>query len=194
MTDEFTTILSLLPRITMEERHQLRTRLAYARTLFSPGTDNGDEALAIRAICQVLASKGIEYPSLPLLSRWPGYSAFCAKVPGVIKFLSGPGKITRSETSALLTFAVELLMEDLQSMNLAIGARNLMNHIHRIPAVVNRCFPGYARSGLLHQMILRRKNRPSPHAAAHTPQCGWTLNPNQSSTPFKTRYRSTKEL
>jgi len=157
MTDAFIEILKLLPHIDVAEMEQLYTRLTYAARGPSPHSIyNGDEALIADAICGVLSSRGMDYAPLPLLCRWQGYRAFRAKVPSIMKFLRQGAKPSRSELAALAYFTVELLMEDMHSMNLAIGARNLMNHIHRIPAVVNQCFPGYARSGLLHRMILRR--------------------------------------
>jgi hypothetical protein len=41
-------------------------------------------------------------------------------------------------------------------MEVAVSARTLMSHIHRLPAVINKSFPGYAQAGHLGKIIGKR--------------------------------------
>ena len=45
---------------------------------------------------------------------------------------------------------------DLCRMEVAVSARTLMSHIHRLPAVINKSFPGYAQAGHLGKIIGKR--------------------------------------
>jgi len=155
----FQQCLGLLPSLSDDEKRQVAIRLSYL--LQGAGGAPIDEAypgedLLLDCITAVLKGNGLEYASIALLKKQAGYPTFKAKVPGVARFLNQRRQLSRQDLRAMFAFALELLIEDMQSMNMAIGARNIMNHIHRIPSVVNRAFPGYAQSGLL-ELLIKRK-------------------------------------
>ena len=59
----------------------------------------------------------------------------------------------RSGQHALLRLGLQLLYDDMTDRQLAVSARTLLANIHRVPAVLNKAFPNYAKAGLLHWVV-----------------------------------------
>lgn len=152
------TVLDTLPLLTGAELAQVRAALG---ALSSIGGERGpvlntdvtsDDMWVLGAIADYMRDKGIDATSVPLLRRQRSYSAFRDKVPAITQYLKPAGD--RNTQRALLTIGIELLYEDLQKLGLAITSRSMMAHVHRIPGMINRAFPGYASQGFL-SMIIR---------------------------------------
>jgi hypothetical protein len=59
---------------------------------------------------------------------------------------------------AVLRLGIGLLHHDLENMGLAVSSRLMMAHIHRLPGIINKSFPGYAEAGLIHMIIRSEKD------------------------------------
>lgn len=142
--DELETVRA---KATMRLKTSTPTTSAHART--GSNTD-----LVLDAIVEVLSAMGVEYVNASILRKSASFKSFNEKMPELFLYLE---KITtqRVERRAMLRLVIELLYQDLARMNVATTARTLMSHAHRIPAVINNNFPGYADAGLLHWIVKR---------------------------------------
>jgi CheY-like chemotaxis protein len=98
------------------------------------------------------------------MKRFPDQTEFITAIAGVkivtdrrdeaIQFLTeGVRKAPRSTELAIML--TELLIDQIGKEGLAVSANLVLGQIHRIPAVLDKAFPGYAGAGLLH-LIVRR--------------------------------------
>jgi hypothetical protein len=67
--------------------------------------------------------------------------------------------VPKVQQRALFRLGIVLLCNNLAEMETPISGMSLMNHIHRIPSLINRAFPGYARLGLLSKIIRAKETR-----------------------------------
>lgn len=160
--DAYIRLLQTLPNLSQEQRINLVQRLKMLESI-SKNEKNGnngkrdDTSRVLESICTVLARIGVEYPSVDVLRKSSSFAAFQRKLPDLFKFLSrvGPARLAQD---ALLKIGLQLLYYDIVSFKDAtVSAHTLMSHIHRVPAVINRAFPGYASSGLLNYILDEQK-------------------------------------
>jgi hypothetical protein len=107
-------------------------------------------------ISDYMSRKGVDMSAPFVLSGGRHYSTFKNKSVAVYEYVKPVG--ARNEQRALLRIGVSLLYADLERMGLAITSRLLMAHVHRIPAVINRAFPGYRKIGALKLILVKRKH------------------------------------
>jgi hypothetical protein len=152
-------VLSKLPLLSLTDLDRVRQKIGMLRSVsgnsapLQGATSGGDAVLVLEAIAGVLGGVGVEHCSVTMLQKSPQYSSFARKIPVLMQYMNGLN--TRNEKRAFLCEAVRLLYEDLCGMNIAVSARTVMAHAHRIPAVVNKAFPGYAQGGFL-AMVVRK--------------------------------------
>lgn len=106
-----------------------------------------------QAICSVFTQKGVEHPSVHSLRKSQAYASSKDKFLDLAAFFE---KISESRLvqDAILREAIGLLYQDmLQWQGVTISSHTILQHIHRLPATLNRHFPGYASSGLLHKIV-----------------------------------------
>lgn len=125
-----------------------------------------DVELVLSEIAGHLREQGIEFVSVSMLKKVQGFGKFAEKIPAVMIFFR---KITtnRVKLRALIRIAIALLYKDLARMNISASTRTMMNHFHRVPAVLNRNFPGYAQSGLLGLLLQEPLNRMTPRRSEY---------------------------
>jgi hypothetical protein len=63
----------------------------------------------------------------------------------------------RVKRTAFIELVVRLLSDTLTGWGVPVTSRTMMTNAYRIPSVVNKAFPGYAASGLLH-LVIRSEN------------------------------------
>ena len=151
---EFDQLVDQLPKLSQGQRSTLLDRLKVLQSINSdaktstPGKrDIGSRVLTI--LCTMLRDLGVEHPSLSMLQKNSQYPAFARKLPSVMEFIAGVGS-SRIAQDALLKIALELLYWDIVNISgEAVSSFTIMSQIHRVPAVVNKSFPGYSSSGLL---------------------------------------------
>jgi hypothetical protein len=116
-------------------------------------------------IVDYMRSAQIDLSGVPQLTSGKHYDAYKSKLEPLHKYLKRGGD--RTAQRALLRLGIGLLHHDLVEMRLAVSSRLMMAHIHRIPGVINRMFPGYAEAGFLHMIIrseldVRKKSSRKP--------------------------------
>lgn len=152
-------IIKLLPSLNSNELEQLVTR---AKSLASLGNadqpnslpariddeDSSDEMFVLSCIAHTMQKMGADMTSAGMLRSSREIAAFRSKLPALIRFLDKTGP-QRQLRHAVLQLGVRLLYDEIASMDRTVSSRTVMQHIHRLPAALDRQFPGYARSGRL---------------------------------------------
>lgn len=154
MTVNYQTIVQQLPSLSLIELQEIVDRVKALKSL--PGGQaaatavpiNGDAMGALRAVCEVLADQGIEYTPAFMLARSQEMGAFANKVGHVHAYFER-SQLSRNAQGLVFKIAVGLLYQNMVEIGLPVSARNVMRQIHRVPAVLNRAFPGYAARGML---------------------------------------------
>lgn len=113
-------------------------------------TEDVDLDWSLDAIVDVFVSHGVEFPSRTMLIRSNSYSGYKAKLTQVMRFLDG---FDRAEKRALFTIGIKLLYENLAQLGIPVTAGTILGHVHRVPGVINKAFPGYAEAGMLGLVI-----------------------------------------
>jgi hypothetical protein len=156
-------ILVKLPELTYSELELVRQKIQSLKSLgkwngeFVPAVSNDTDSEVmdcLSVICKVLLDAGLEYNSVPRLRKSHQFSSFQEKLPSVLQYFQQIKN--KPEKMALFELSIRLLYEDLCSMSISVTARTLMSHIHRVPAVFNKSFPGYVQGGAL-PLFFRRK-------------------------------------
>lgn len=161
MGADYDQVVAALPRLTPEERARVCERLkmlgalAPAQALAAgngrpPDDDAAGELLEVIAAA-VLRLHG-ERAAPAALRRAPTFPAFAAKARELSAFSSAHAR-GRPRRRALLALGVELLYRDLRRAGMTVTSRTLMQCAHQLPAVLDRAFPGYARSGKLGMVV-----------------------------------------
>lgn len=122
-----------------------------------PAVGMSEETMVLSCICDVLSSMNVEHFGIEVLRKRTG-AAFREKLPGLMRYLKRAHP-KRSGQRALLHEGIGLLYQELTASRLPTTASTMANHIHRVPAVIERHYPGYARGGLLRWIVDSRRKR-----------------------------------
>lgn len=151
-------VLSRLPKLGAAELEEVRKRLLLLRTVDQAAGQvaaiDQPATMALEVIAGFLTDRGLEHASVPALRKATQYQSFTEKVRRVVSYMASVEGLTARR--AFFRLGVELLYDDLCRMEVAVSARTLMSHIHRLPAVINKSFPGYAQAGHLGKIIGKR--------------------------------------
>lgn len=151
----YRTLAASLPELT---HTQLSDLLSRAKLLSSvaPTVVTGKQDFGVRvtdAICDVLRKQGVETVSSSTLRKSSAYASSREKMKDLNVFLEKASS-QRIIQDAILREAVKLLYFDLLNwQGIAISSHTLLQQIHRIPATLQRHYPGYAASGLLIKIL-----------------------------------------
>ena len=147
--------MAIVPELTDQELVKLTEAIKAARNLGGGALEviahnnlSDDEREILDVIIRYSVDRAIDLSGLNQLARSSEIGKFRLKVPGVRKFMDSAG-LKRNQRRSLLYVAIGLVHQDLVDIGVAVSSRVLMRHIHRIPALLNRQFPNYARTGLL---------------------------------------------
>lgn len=161
MKDNAAAVIRLINELTSAE---LKRVLEHAKVRLAHGVAKSGKATPTESMVQTLLGiivdeckrSGLDQISgMRVLTTTPNFKPFTRKVEeqGVEGFLRKQADLSKVQMIALARVSVRLLIQDLQEMHIAVSARTIMNHIHRIPGVLNKYFPGYAAAGLLHLIV-----------------------------------------
>ena len=157
-------LIAALPRLSPDELQELAGR-AKALAAVTPTTSSKPtvevataEDMLLDAISTTMSRMGVEHTSMSMLRKGPHYASFKEKAPSVIQFVRKAVPGDRLKQMAVLSIGVKLLYKNLEEMELPVSSRYLMQHIHRLPSVINKSFPGYATAGML-AWILRGERK-----------------------------------
>lgn len=148
------TIIDLLPQLSAEELNSVSSRISALRNISSPRSMDNDENWALQCVCDVLASIGVEYPLVGTLQKVIDRPTFRVKLVEINHFFN-KSKLNRIERRAVLMIGIELLYTNMQEIGIPVSSRTLILQFHRIPAILNKNFPGYASCGFLGMLITR---------------------------------------
>jgi hypothetical protein len=157
-------VIEVLPNLSNHDLKELKVRIGFLLKHSTTGTESpyehvetpsSEELMMLEAISNVLRSQGEELNSVAWLKKSSRYAAFKNNLPPVFEFLNHV-KLSNTEMRAILEIGVQLVIENMHFIGAPVTGRSIMNHIRSMPAAINRMFPGYARSGMLH-MLVRRK-------------------------------------
>jgi hypothetical protein len=157
-------IIRELPKLSQTDLHLLSIRISALKSIGLPQVRQDFDDMAILDCIQKTMSSGrIDFSSLYDLKYSSQYRTFSRKVPALMDYLSKITLVTpvqecgskRMKKYAATMLGVLLLAENMKELSLPVSSRLVMAQIHRIPAVINKAFPGYAQSGMLH-LILRK--------------------------------------
>lgn len=146
-------VLFLLPQLSAAQLRDVQARVN-ALLQFDAGAagpEDSDVELVLFAIAQTVAGLGIPV-SVPLMKKSSSYPAFKTSVPLLMHFVRKAAK-DRTEQQALLRMGVMMLYQDLEWMKIPTTPRVLMQQILNLPASIEKRFPSYARSGMLHWVL-----------------------------------------
>jgi hypothetical protein len=171
MRDELRKAIIATKGLTSEELGELRSHIA---ALLSLGPSSADGILSatnhddwvLMGIADYMRSNQLDLAGVAQLTSGKHYDTFKTKLPGLHAYLKKSGNKTQQR--AILKLGIGLLHHDLANIGLAVSSRLIMSHIHRLPGVINRAFPGYAQAGRLH-MLFRSENdvRKKSHQPSH---------------------------
>lgn len=152
-----TLIVQALPLLSEADRARVMAALMVTGTKRSAEApvDQSDAEFVLGCVINAIEHVGLEYPGKEHLKKSAAYKIFVDKVPATMKYLRLHFK-TKVERQRALSLGVVLLHQELSSMGGSVQARRILAHIHRVPAVFNKAFPGYAESKLLHLTVRRR--------------------------------------
>lgn len=137
-----------LPRADVE-----RLRGALAALLGTSGdrsaASESDESWVLDAVAQELEKRG-----MPVMrNRRPRtMTALRAALSDLMKFLA-QAHPRRAGQRMVLDLGIGLLYDNLIELGVPPTASVMLAQIHRVPALIDRAFPGYAGAGLLRMLV-----------------------------------------
>lgn len=153
-------ILVSLPRLSKQDLEQLRGRISFLLGSSAPSADTAlgdpDCELVLDAILAIIRSAGGGSVPVVMLKRSSQYREFKKKVPVVLDAFRRQKDMSAVKLRALVRVSMQLLQQDLQQIGIAVTARTLMSHVHRLPAVLDKNFPGYLHAGLISVVVRSR--------------------------------------
>lgn len=166
-------ILAQLPQLTPDELARVHQATGALQSITAPTasvTTIPDNfcAMTLDTIVAVLSKMGVEFSYPSQLQKSPAFPSFRDKLPGLEQFIRQAAGTNRNKQRAVLYMGVDLLYRDLVEMGTTTSSRLLLSHIHRVPSVINKHFPGYARAGMLMWIIRGGKDDNETRVATST--------------------------
>lgn len=159
-TDSLAKAIRATKGLTTQELQELRKHIS---ALLQIGPGPADRAVAsldipeeLHWIAGHLRDEGAPPVSATRMFQATQFGTFNKKLPELRQYLARAGD--RNRQRALFRLGVKLLHKDLRGQRIAVSYLSLMNHVHRIPGVIDRMFPGYALNGLLPLIIREEKD------------------------------------
>lgn len=124
-----------------------------------------DELWVLQHVADFMKHIGADYTPADMLRRSQEFVPFARKVPALVEFVRKQ-KLNKIQRGMLLYLSFEILYEEKTKLGAACTARVIMREIHRVPALLDSQFPGYARAGMLGMAVRahqEHKRDPEPH-------------------------------
>ena len=147
-----------LPNLTSSQASDVCNRVKILKFASAKEFNGKQEVISrtLQVICDVMNKKGVDCPSVRVLERSSALAASRDKLSNLSRFLDSISK-SKLVQNSILSIAVECLYIDLLNWGVPVSAHTVLQQIHRIPAVLNKSFPGYAASGVLHKLVKEGK-------------------------------------
>jgi hypothetical protein len=141
-------LMQEIEKLEQNQRQELRSWLLISNSLGKADVTT-DEQAAADVICKTLDKLSGGKLHILQLQRHNGWKAFAEKVPQVFDFIREGGCSDRLEMLMMLRIGVRYLYRDLTERGYTATAYTIMAQFHRVPAIINRQFPGFAACKLL---------------------------------------------
>lgn len=143
-------VVSLLPKLSSDEKKRIVERLKAEGNVtgFEAAHRETDERMVVDALCEIVNSNGLGPVHPTAVRRFSGYKAFTAKLPDLVAFLTKNIR-TRNSRRMALELGFRLMLADFRKRQIPPALPTIMAQVHRIPALLDSAFPGYAANGLL---------------------------------------------
>ena len=158
-TDSLVKAIRATKGLTTLELQELR---AHLNVLLQFGPSSADRAVAtaeapeeLLMIAQHGRDKGGALVPVTDLMHAKQYDTFKVKLPRVQAFIAQVG--SKNAQRGLFRLGLVLLERDIRMRRMTPSYMQFMNEVHRIPALINREFPGYAANGMLRLIIRGEK-------------------------------------
>lgn len=159
-SNTITEVLRLVEALSRNElklvRDKVGSRLAFDISAQGKATANESRPrMILEIMVEQCGRKGIQSRGALSLMQGQAFKRFSTVVEdeGIADFLRQSARQSRVRERGLIRLAVNLLIEDLHFMSVAVSPGTLMRSVERVPAVLDRAFPGYAAAGLLHLVV-----------------------------------------
>jgi hypothetical protein len=157
-------IMRAVPRLSRTALRQLRKAVNDA---LATSDDVGDRALEQQVLDAICAAIKPHCFCSPAILRGNGsYASFRVKLFDEALAEADGGRtiegwlwqsgLDRRARQAVLHYGFTMLLDELRSRGMVVDGVLLMNQTHRLPACVDRAFPGYAANGMLGMLFRNR--------------------------------------
>lgn len=152
---DIASIEAAIPKLSDEDFARLEKAVALRRAFGGAGKAetvttklSTDELIVLEVLASYMTHIGVDAASAGMLAKTSNFQAFKRKIPALMETLK-QSKLTRNETRAVIRSAIDMLYHRLVDQGLDTTSRRMMDHIHRLPALLDVNFPGYAMMGHL---------------------------------------------
>lgn len=164
MRDELRKAIAATKGLTTDELQELRKHLTGLISMGPSSVDRKEAPMpgsgayhwVLYEIVDYLKSQGMDQVYVSSLTSGAHYDTFRKKLPAIESFLKKAGPKVKQR--ALCKLGLVLLHEDLRKIGIAVSAQIVMSHMHRLPGVIDRSFPGYAAEGNLFKIFKGETN------------------------------------
>lgn len=157
----FNKIVDMLPALSTDELSTLSQRLVALRALGSspsPKEQAGSlEHWLLSQMAAVMVSVGQPDGPVWMMQGNAKSLAELRRKGIVVQEFCKQASAQRVEQTKLLRIGLDLLYKDLRNYGVPVTPAVLLRHLHRIPATIDRHFPGYAACGLLGLIIQSKR-------------------------------------
>lgn len=87
-----------------------------------------------------------------------------AKIDAIEEWLGAAGVLNLIERDAIVGIGLKALATNFAEINIPLTPRSIASNLHRVPALLEREFPGYAAAGLL-RVLIRKKVPAHAHSS-----------------------------
>ena len=152
--ETYQNLISKLPSLTVIQLNDLSTRIKLLdKTVTKEHVGKQDIGIRIlQAICDTLKKHKVETPSVNSLRKSNAYVGSKDKIDDLAIFLESISK-SKMVQDQILRVGIDLLYNDLLNWGLPVSSHTILRQMHRVPATLNRNFPGYSQSGLLSKIV-----------------------------------------
>lgn len=144
-----------LPQLTQAQLSDVLSRVKVLSLTTEAPVRKGKREFGQRVLKEIVdffRKEGVDCPTVHQLQKSQAYVQSRDKFGSLAEFLEQVSK-QRLVQDAILGQAIALLYHDLLQWGVAVSAHTLLRQIHRLPATLNRHFPGYVQSGLLTKIV-----------------------------------------
>lgn len=165
----FTEVIRLLPELSAQELSQVKTRVGSLVEVTKDTSETADEPdngrlkshanlQVVEQICSAMNRHGL-MTSVAIARRHVDANADVKRKINLAMTFIRKAIPDRRGQVIILNIGLDLLLENMRSLGLAVTANTMLNHLHRLPAVIDQAFPGYAQLGLLKLIVKRKRER-----------------------------------